>query len=153
MKLGKGLMSNHKIYTPRPHGKIVSSDMKNVCIGFTCQKGVMLDLDNITFRKTSNIAEYLLKSQKLEGYIIVKSSKNHYHIVFNKYTNWRKSLMIILSVFKCVEWGIWQTRKGYLTLRISKKKGNDKPKIMKQTGKTDKLIKDYLQVYKLFEEY
>lgn len=145
-------MKHLKIYNQHNKGKIMSPDLKNVCVGFTTEKGVMLDLDNVNYQKTRNIADFLLKSEKLEGYIILKSSKNHYHVVFNKYTSWRRSLMIILSIFKCVEWGIWQTRKGYLTLRISKKNGKNKPKIVFQRGQNDKLIKDYLEIYNLFEE-
>jgi hypothetical protein len=42
---------------------------------------------------------------------------------------------------------------GHLTLRISKKNGKDKPKIVRQMGKSDKLVKDYLEVYETFKDY
>jgi len=42
---------------------------------------------------------------------------------------------------------------GHLTLRISKKNGKDKPQIVRQMGKSDKLVKDYLEVYEVFRDY
>ena len=45
---------------------------------------------------------------------------------------------------------------GQLTLRISKKNGKDKPKIVRRVGKKDKkdkLIKDYLEIYEQFKDF
>jgi len=113
----------------------------------------MLDLDNITQAKTKQLAAYLCKRYKLEGYLIVKSSKNHYHLIFNRYLKWRKALQVSFQTIKCVEWAIWQARKGEFTLRISCKNGKNKPQIIYKTGKQNKLIKDYLEVYELFKKY
>ena len=44
-------------------------------------------------------------------------------------------------------------KEGQLTLRISKKNGRDKPKIVRQVGKTDNLITDYLEVYQKFKNF
>lgn len=44
-------------------------------------------------------------------------------------------------------------KEGQLTLRISKKNGRDKPKIVRQVGKTYKLIKDYLEIYEKFKNF
>ena len=122
-------------------------------IGFTTTKGVCLDLDNITENKAEKIAEYHLKKHRLEGYLLLKSSKNHYHLVFNRYISWRKTLQIIFNLRICVEWGIWQARKGEITLRISTKKGKNKPVAISIKGKSDKLINDYLKIYKQFGDY
>ena len=48
---------------------------------------------------------------------------------------------------------VFQMKEGQLTLRISKKNNKDKPKILLMVGKTDKLIKDYLEVYKMFSNF
>jgi len=122
----------------------------NCSIGFTTRKGLCLDLDNITSKKAENLAEFYLQKYKLEGYLLIKSSPKHYHLVFDRYISWRKTLQIIFSTIKCWEWGIWQARKGELTLRISAKKGKNIPKIIKCIGKTDKLIRDYFEIYNLF---
>lgn len=44
-------------------------------------------------------------------------------------------------------------KEGQLTLRISNKNGKDMPKILCQAGKTDRLIKDYLEVYQSFKNF
>lgn len=131
-------------------GEIVKT---NYCIGFVSDKGLMLDLDGVTQQKAKNIAELLLEKHKLEGYLLTETSFRHYHLIFNKYLSWKKTMQIIFNQYICIRWGIWQARKGELTLRISKKNNKNKPKIIIKKGKTDKLIKDYLTIYKLFEEY
>lgn len=50
-------------------------------------------------------------------------------------------------------WAVFQMKEGQLTLRISEKNNRDKPKILLKVGKTDKLIKDYLEVYEAFRKY
>ena len=127
--------------------------MSEPCIGFTTTKGLMLDIDHCRIHKVKNIAKTLMKVYKLEGYLIIKSSKDNYHIVFNKYLTWKKITKILFNQYICIRWAIWQMRKGELTLRISRKNGKNKPKIIITTGKTDKLINDYLTIYNQFEEY
>ena len=119
-------------------------------IGFTTTKGLCLDLDDVSLRKSEKLANFLFKKHKLKGYLLMQSSPKHFHVIFNKFLSWRRTLQILLSVFKCTEWALWQIRKGEITLRISAKKGKNIPKIIKCVGKTDKLIKDYFEVYNLF---
>jgi len=113
----------------------------------------MLDLDNLALYKVKRVAARLCERYKLEGYIIVRSSKMNYHVIFNRYLRWKKILQIIFSQYVCIRWGIWQARKGHLTLRVSRKNNKNKPKIIFRTGKNTKLIKEYLEVYNQFEEY
>lgn len=125
--------------------------LKKVCIGFVSNKGIMLDLDDISFLGTKTLAEALTKRYKLEGYLIMKSSKKHYHVIFNrKNLSWKTTLKIIFSVNKALNWAIQQAKHGNMTLRISQKNGV-KPEIILKKGKTDKLIKEYLETYKLIE--
>lgn len=138
-------LNHHKL----TKGKI----FKDCCIGFTTTKGVCLDLDNISEFKARKIAQHTYEKYKLEGYLIMKSSNNHYHIIFNKYITWRKVGQIIFGLYIVTAWGIWQMRKGEITLRISKKNMKNKPKEIMRKGKTDKLIKDYLYIYNMFKEY
>lgn len=44
-------------------------------------------------------------------------------------------------------------KEGQLTLRISMKNGRDKAKILRQVGKTDKLIRDYLEIHEKFKDF
>jgi hypothetical protein len=123
------------------------------CIGFNTDRGVLLDLDNMTFRSALRTAETLLKQYRLEGFLLIKSSPKNYHVVFNRYLSWKKITMIVCSKYECLRWAIFKLREGQLTLRISKKNGKNKPKVVRQMGKSDKLVKDYLEVYEIFKDY
>lgn len=123
------------------------------CIGFVTNKGIILDLDNISFKKAKWITEKLLKQHKLEGYLLIKSSPKNYHVVFNKYLTWRKITKIIFNQYECLRWAVFQMQSGYLTTRISKKNNKNKPKIILKRGKQDKLIKDYLEIYNVFKKW
>lgn len=123
---------------------------ESYCIGFITRKGLMLDLDDCSLRKTTHIAEHLLKQHKLEGYLIIRSSPKHYHEVFDRYLTWRKIGMILMNQYLCIRWGIWQIKKGELTVRISAKNKKNIPEIIKAKGKQNKLIKEYLDTYYYF---
>lgn len=127
---------------------------KNCCTGFRADKGLMLDLDNVTLSKARRIAEALMKRYRLEGYLLVRSSERNYHVVFNrKPLRWKTIMKIVFSLVVCIRWGVHQARKGYLTLRISRKNNKNKPKILLEVGKTDKLIAEYLKVHNYFRNF
>jgi hypothetical protein len=125
--------------------------------GFTTGHGLLLDLDNTTLKETRNITEKYMKRFKLEGYMILKSSQNNYHVVFNKYLSWKKVLSCLFKIVwyyhyhkhgakpNLTYWAILQACKQSETLRISTKKRKNAPKIISTKGKTDKLIRDYLE--------
>lgn len=123
------------------------------CIGFNTDRGLVLDLDNMKYRKALKITEDLCKSYRLQGYLLIRSSPKSYHAVFNRYLTWRKITNILFSRYETVRYAVFQMMSGHLTVRISKKNGKDKPRIVRQMGKSDKLVKDYLEVYETFKDY
>lgn len=123
------------------------------CIGFMTKRGVVLDLDNMTEKKATLKAELLLKRYRLEGYLLIRSSEKSYHVVFNKYLRWRTITKILFSLYECIRYAVFQMKEGFLTLRISRKNGKDKPKILIAVGKQDKLIKDYFEAYEMAEKF
>ena len=123
------------------------------CIGFNTDRGLLLDLDNMKFHKAFWIAENLMKKHRLGGFLLIKSSNKNYHVVFNRYLSWRTITKILFGMYECVRWAVFQMKEGQLTLRISKKNGKNKPEILLNVGKADKLIKDYLEVYEVFKRY
>jgi len=126
---------------------------ESCCIGFCTGKGLMLDFDNMTYGKAKRLADALMKRYKLEGYLLIKSSDKNYHVVFNRYLTWKTILQVVFSLVVCITWGVHQARKGYLTLRISRKNNKNKPKILRKVGKTDKLISEYLRAYEFFKDF
>lgn len=125
--------------------------------GFTTSHGLLLDLDHTTLKETIWIADKYLERFKLGGYLILRSSENNYHVVFNRYMTWKKVLGCLFKIVwyyhyhkhgakpSLTFWAILQACKESETLRISTKKQKSKPKIIKRKGKTDKLIKDYIE--------
>jgi hypothetical protein len=95
------------------------------CIGFNTDRGSVLDLDNMKYRKALKITKDLYKSYRLQGYLLIRSSPKNYHAVFNRYLSWRRIMKILFSRYECVRWGVFQMMQGQLTLRISKKNGKD----------------------------
>ncbi len=123
------------------------------CIGFMTNRGVVLDLDNMTFKKAKWMAETLLKRYRLEGFVLVKSSEMSYHVVFNRYLNWRTITKILFSQYEVIRYAVFQMKEGFLTLRVSAKNGKNKPRILLTFGKQDKLIKDYMEAYEAAEKF
>ena len=126
----------------------------SVYIGFTTDKGLIIDLDQIKLEKVTRIAKKLNTQYNLNGYLIMESSPEHYHLIFNEYLNWKDITKILFNFNKnsVIGWAINQMRRGDLTLRISTNRGS-KPKIITQEGASDRLINDYLTIYDLFKEY
>ena len=128
-------------------------------MGFTTNKGLLLDLDNTTLKETKKIAEKYVKRFKLEGFLVVRSSENNYHIIFNRYLSWKKTIEYLFKIVWLYHyhkhgdkshltfWAILQACKGSSTLRISKKKHKRVPHVIGTWGKTDKLINDYMLYY------
>jgi len=122
-------------------------------IGFMTNKGVVLDLDNMTYRSAKRLTVNLCRKYKLEGYLLIRSSEKSYHVVFNRYLSWRKITEIVFSQYEVLRWAVMQMRYSALTIRVSKKNGENKPKILLKVGKQDKLIKEYMEIYETFEDY
>lgn len=123
------------------------------CIGFMTDRGLVLDLDNMKYRKALAVATDLCQKHRLEGFLLIRSSPKNYHAVFNRYLSWRTITKILFSRYECVRYGVFQMMQGKLTLRVSEKNGKNKPKIVYRVGKEDKLIKDYLEVYEQFRDF
>lgn len=132
-------------------------------VGFTVSDGLVLDLDKMTFEEVYKMANHYCKRFKLEGFLIIQSSTNNYHVVFNRYLRW-KTVVEYLGKIACncrwkykgkpdpplTSWVLYQCAKGSETLRISKKQRKPKPLIKLVIGKTDQLINDYFVFYNAF---
>lgn len=126
-----------------------------VIMGISDEHTVMVDLDDTTFFEALKLAALALKKFRLGGFIIFKSSPEHYHLIFDKPCS-------VIKVFKVISWiaimsrnpNIWkyvcmQGIKGYCTLRVSPKPINPNgfkhtPRIVYRHGTQNQMIKDYL---------
>jgi len=126
-------------------------------IGYTTDEGVLLDLDHTTQPQVKNLAKTLTHTFKLEGYYIILSSPDCYHIVFNRrIKSWSKITKIIAHACLWSKhrglsgWLLFQLVKQALTIRITSKGEKHPPKIIIEHGKTDDICKEYHEVYDMF---
>ncbi len=135
----------------------------NPVLGFTDTATVKDDLDDVTFKTALYLAFRALRwfrhdyqgKVDLEGFIILKSSPNHYHIVFNAPVPWSKNLHVIAWIAQRVKnrslnaYVIMQAIKESSTLRVGSKGDKRSPRVVFRFGKQDRQIKTFLEYRKL----
>jgi len=88
---------------------------------------------------------------KLEGFIILKSSENHYHVVFNRPVTWIKNVHIMnwvameSQISKLKNYALMQGIKESSTLRVGPKGEKSSPRIVYCVGKKKGEIHNYLK--------
>ena len=129
----------------------------NPILGLSDRKTVMLDLDNMNFKSAKYWAEFSLEKYKLRGFIILKSSKKCYHVVFDRYVSWEENLSIIAWVaiisksVPLLRYLAMQCIKLSPTLRISPKGDKPSPRRVYKFGSQDNAIKDFLEFRQLIK--
>jgi len=124
-------------------------------LGITDQETVKLDFDNTRFKTVKYWAMRTMKWFKLKGFIILKSSKNNYHVIFDKKVSWTKNMHIVawvslLSQNKNLQkWFLMQCIKEGSTLRVSEKKEKPQPRIVYRFGSQNNQIAEFLAYRKI----
>ena len=124
-------------------------------IGYTDTETVKLDFDNTPFKQAKHWASRTIEWFKLEGFIILKSSKSNYHVVFDRTVSWKENMKIVAWVsllshnMKLLKWFVMQCIKEGSTLRVSPKRNKPSPRVVYRYGKQDKEIKIFEQHRKL----
>jgi hypothetical protein len=124
-------------------------------LGITDQETVKLDFDNTPFRTVKYWAMRTMKWFKLKGFIILKSSENSYHVVFDRKVSWKENVKImawvsLLSQNKNLQkWFIMQCIKEGSTLRVSAKKEKPEPRIVFRFGSQTNQIAEFLAYRKV----
>ena len=99
-----------------------------------------------------------MKHFKLEGFLILKSSKSCYHVVFNKTVSWTENMKIVawVSLMSGIEttqkWFLMQCIKESSTLRVSPKREKPTPRIVYRHGKQNRQILDFLDYRKMIKK-
>jgi len=124
-------------------------------LGITDQETVKLDFDKTPFKTVKYWAMRTMKWFKLKGFIILKSSENSYHVVFDKKVSWKENMHIVawvclLSQHKALtKWFLMQCIKEGSTLRVSAKKEKPEPRIVYRYGSQDNQIAEFLTYRKI----
>jgi hypothetical protein len=123
----------------------------NSIIGYSDSETVMLDFDHTPFRDVKYWAGRVMKRFRLGGCLILKSSDENYHVVFNRPVSWSENMKIVAwtSLVSRNEsmkrWLLMQCIKGFSTLRVSAKTGKSAPRIVYRFGREDQQIQFFLQ--------
>lgn len=126
-------------------------------LGYTDKSTVKLDFDDVSFKFVKYWALRTMKWFRLRGFIILKSSKNHYHVLFNRSVTWKRNVHMMAWV--CLEsrnkgltkWFLMQCIKESSTLRVSPKGDKPSPRIVFRYGCQDHQIKAFLKYRKLIK--
>jgi len=127
-------------------------------LGYTDRTTVKLDFDGELFRKVKYWADRAMKHFRLGGYVILKSSRDHYHVVFNKTESWERNTQIIAWVALLSrnaglkKWVLMQCIKGASTLRVSSKREKASPRIVFSEGKQDQEIATFKRWRRLIKK-
>ena len=67
-------------------------------LGYTDKSTVKLDFDNVSFKLVKYWALRTMKWFRLGGFVILKSSTNHYHVLFDRSVSWKKNVHVMAWV-------------------------------------------------------
>jgi hypothetical protein len=120
-------------------------------LGISDVETVMLDFDDTDFEKVKYWALRTMKWFRLGGFLVLKSSEKHYHVVFNREVSWSENMRIVAWVALqsrnqgLLKWFLMQCIKESSTLRISTKRQKPSPRIVFRYSKEDHQIKHFLK--------
>jgi hypothetical protein len=122
-------------------------------LGYTDCKTVKLDLDDMPYLKVKEIVILIMNLFDLGGYLILKSSDNCYHVVFDRYVSWgqnvaimaRVSLLLIKKNTKVLKWFLMQCIKGSSTLRVTPKKDKPAPRVVFTFSEQNHAVTNFLK--------
>jgi len=120
-------------------------------LGISDEVTVNLDFDDTPFKTVKYWAERAYSWFKLEGFIILKSSKDHYHVIFDRRVIWRKNvhmmswIAIESQIGKLKDYVLMQCIKESSTLRVEPKGEKPFPRIVYRYGKQDGEIINFLK--------
>jgi hypothetical protein len=129
----------------------------NSVLGITDDETVMLDFDNTTFKAVKYWAREITNRFNLGGFLILKSSKGCYHVVFNRSVSWGENMSIVawVSLYSNSEsmrkWFLMQCIKQASTLRVGPKVEKSSPRIVYRYGNEDNQIADFLYHRKMLK--
>ena len=99
-----------------------------------------LDLDRVSYKKVKSISRWLVEKFDLWGFIILRSSKDNYHVVFDRPVSWEENtktlgyLMYMADNMGVDKWVMMQLIKGFSVLRVSRKLEKSRPRIIYPEG-------------------
>lgn len=130
-------------------------------VGYSDVSTVKLDFDNKPFRVVRYWAKRICRFFKLKGFVILKSSPDHYHVVFDRSVSWAENVHILcwtalmlegrqLQFLPATGFAIMQCIKESSCVRVGKKRNKPSPRIVCGFGKRNCEIRNYVNFRKRF---
>jgi hypothetical protein len=120
-------------------------------LGYTDRETVKLDMDSMKLSEVMKWAKLACSVYDLTGFMILESSKDSYHVLFDDTVAWSRNVSIMAGLALItkhtpyVTWALLQCRKGCSTLRISPKGEKPTPKIVYKWGNQSDEIPNYFK--------
>jgi hypothetical protein len=130
----------------------------NSILGITDTETVKLDFDKTPFKTVLYWAFRTMKWFRLKGFIVLKSSENCYHVVFDCKVSWSRNVKVmawvcLMSQHKLLtKWFIMQCIKQASTLRVSAKGQKPEPRVVFRYGSQENQIAEFLAYRKLVKD-
>jgi hypothetical protein len=127
-------------------------------IGITDDETVKLDFDQMPFPRVKYWAFWALKRFKLQGFIILKSSKNCYHVLFDRTLLWTDNMSAVAWVALLSHneglkrYLIMQCIKKCSTVRVSAKNEKASPRVVYRCGSQSENIREFLKNRQLIKK-
>lgn len=109
-------------------------------------------------------AKRICKFFELKGFLILKSSSNNYHVVFDRSVSWEENgkIMALAALMvegrrlhKCplTKYMVMQFIKGMSTLRIGRKKNKPSPRTIFKFRRLNNEIRNYLRFRRAYKKF
>lgn len=142
----------------RENGWLRMSSQGNVK-GYSDRETVKLDFDDITLIEVRKWARKTCYWFDLQGFMVLESSKNCYHVVFDRSVDWIENVSIMAwTVLQSQnqglnKWFVMQCIKKCSTLRISSKGRKPAPRIVHRRGSQSHEVSNYLNARNLSRDW
>ena len=136
---------------------MVSRSTRSPILGYSDRSTVKLDYDRVPLRIVKFWSRRAYDWFKLEGYIVFESSRNSFHVVYNRPVTWRRNMHIISWIAvesqlgKLRDYVLMQVIKESSTLRVGPKFKKPTPRIVYRYGKQDWQIREFLETRKTID--
>jgi hypothetical protein len=130
----------------------------NSILGISDEETVKLDFDEMPFSRVKYWASWALKRFKLQGFIILKSSKNCYHVIFDRTVSWVENMSVVAWVALLSHneglkrYLIMQCIKKCSTVRVSAKNEKSSPIVVYRCGNQSENVREFLKNRRLIKK-
>jgi len=110
----------------------------------------MLDFDYTDLETVKHWSKRAMRFFKLGGFLVLRSSKKCYHVIFDKKVSWSENLsitgrIVLMTHHRLLQkWHLMQCIKQSMTIRVSSKGYKPSPRIVYREDRQNGQIREFL---------